>query len=74
MQKFSQFLRENSQFDNWVRLDDEKLRLEYKIEYEIKHLSSSGYWPEYSDFKRAYARGKVVEVTPKMDAKIQYRS
>lgn len=74
MQKFSQFLRENSQFDNWVRLDDEKLRLEYKIEYEIKHLSSSGYWPEYSDFKRAYARGKVVEVNPKMDAKIQYRS
>ena len=69
-------LVEAAKFDNWVKPSTKDIELEYKIEYQMKPLKqlTNDAFPELEDFKKAVKAARVVEVTPSMDRKIQYRS
>lgn len=74
MKSFAQYLTESTSFDNWVVPDGESLRLEYQVEYEMKSLKNSGYWPTFSDFFASVQAGKVRSVDQALDDKIGNRS
>lgn len=70
-------LFENASFNAWVRPDEQQLRLEYKVEYEIKSAAKSwtgNAWPTYEDFRQAAMNGREVTVNKSMDSRIGYRS
>lgn len=64
-----------SQYDNWVKPDDENLQIEYKYEYlkniETKH---GELFKSFFNFKKAVLRSPVVELTSELDKKIDNRS
>jgi len=67
---------EKVRFNNWIKPSDKDIALEYKIEYEIKPLKSltNNAFPTSKDFINAVKKAKVVDITPALDKKIQYRS
>lgn len=69
-------LTEDVKFTNWVRPSDKDIELEYKIEYQIKPLKymTNDAFPTVDDFKKAVKAAKVIDITPAIDKKIQYRS
>lgn len=69
-------LLESRSFSNWVFPDNESLKLEYRIEYEMKGLKAmtGNAFPTFDDFKEAVNDASQVVVTPAMDMKIGYRS
>lgn len=58
-------------FDNWVLPSLDQLKLEYKIEHEIKH---NHFFDSEEEFIEACRNGEIVEITDEMDEKIFYRS
>ena len=74
MKSFKQMFTERVQYDNWIMPDEDALRLEYKIEYQIKPMSRRNLWPEYEDFKLAIESGEVRTVDRALDRKIDNRS
>lgn len=67
------YLRENvaSQFDNWVVPDDDKLKLEFKVEHELKE---NDFFDSFGEFRSAVKSGKVQVIDRNKDKDIQYRS
>lgn len=74
--KLMENLYEQVKFTNWVFPKRKDLELEYKVEYEIKPLKdmTNDAFPTFKDFEKAVSQGKVVEVDPSLDRKIDYRS
>lgn len=66
MRSFKQHIKEAVEYDNWIMPDEDALRLEYKVEYEIKPLGRTGIWPTYSDFKTAVENAEVRTIKPNM--------
>lgn len=56
---------------NWRVPPVEKLKLEYKVEHELK---GNSFWDSEDDFLQAIDNAKIVEVTPEMNNSISYRS
>jgi len=72
-----EYLVENKvRFTNWVKPSTKDVELEYKVEYEIKPLKqeTNDAFPTVNDFKKAVKKAKVIDITPSMDRKIEYRS
>lgn len=67
-------------YNKWVDPRTEagmkNLRQEYHVEYTLKHLSDmlDDAWPSFDDFLRSVQKAKIVEITPSMDNRIDYRS
>ena len=57
----------------WVRPNQNELKREYHVEYELKSLSSTGIFKDLDDFLEKVKNAKIVEVTPELDNKIRYR-
>lgn len=77
MKNFIQHMMENKiKFTNWIRPSDKDIELEYKIEYQIKPLKgqTNNAFPTVNDFKKAVKKAKVIDITPALDRKIEYRS
>jgi len=75
--EFYEYITEEKvRFSNWVKPSDKDIALEYKIEYEIKPLKSltNNAFPTSKDFINAVKKAKVIDITPALDKKIQYRS
>lgn len=66
----------SKKFTNWTRPPEKDLKFEYKIEYQIKPLKSltNDAFPTEESFLVAAKKGKIITVTPSVDAKIGYRS
>lgn len=65
-------LKENiGKFDNWQMPSDQQLKLEFKVEHELKRNS---FFNSEQDFLTRVKRAKVEEITPSDDAEIDYRS
>jgi len=58
-------------FSNWVMPSEDKLRLEFRVEQELKRRN---FFKDYEDFRQKIEQAEVVEVTPEMDSRIGYRS
>lgn len=58
-------------FDNWKIPSEDKLRLEFRVEQELKRRN---FFKDYEDFKQKIQDADIVEVTPEMDNSIGYRS
>jgi hypothetical protein len=58
-------------FDNWVLPSLDQLKLEYKVEHELKN---NHFFDSEEDFIKACEDGEIVEITDEMDRKITYRS
>jgi len=58
-------------FDNWVMPSINQLKLEYKVEHELK---GNSFFESEQDFLDAVENASVVQVTPEMDDSISYRS
>jgi len=67
---------ENVTFDNWVMPSDRDIRLEYKVEYEIKFLKdhTNDAFPTVEDFLQAVKDGQIIEVDEDLDYEIANRS
>jgi len=78
MKTYKQLIEEvkKIRFTNWVVPSDKDIALEYKIEYEIKPLKqlTNNAFPTVDDFIKAVKKAKVIDITPSVDRKIQYRS
>ena len=63
-------------FNNWKMPNDDEIRLEHKLEYVNKKLSSlcNGAFDDVHDFIKAVHNAQVVSLTPSHDNKISYRS
>ena len=75
--EFYEYITEEKvRFSNWVKPSDKDIALEYKIEYEIKPLKSltNNAFPTSKDFINTVKKAKVIDITPALDKKIQYRS
>jgi hypothetical protein len=81
MKRFKDIIRELSEekdlsFGNWIKPSLEDIKLEYKIEYEIKPLKNltNNAFPTVESFIAASKKATVLVVTPSIDKKIAYRS
>ena len=59
------------QFDNWVLPNYEQLKLEYRVEHELKH---NNFFDSFEEFMEACENGEVVEINENEDMEIKYRS
>lgn len=59
---------------SWIKPTDQELKDEYHREYTIKGISKIGWFPKEEDFLKAARSGKIIDVTPELDSKIDYRS
>jgi hypothetical protein len=60
-----------TQFDNWVKPSTQQLKAEYRIEHEMK---GNDFFDDESEFMDAVDNGKIITVTPQIDASIDNRS
>ena len=60
-----------TQFDNWRVPSAQQLKQEYQIEHELK---GNDFFNDESEFLDAVDNGKIITVTPQIDASIDYRS
>lgn len=75
MKTFATFLEESKiNFTNWKKLTPEQIALEYKVEYQIKPLAKTGWFPTLKDFQKAINSATVISLTPSVDRKIANRS
>lgn len=77
MKTYKQFVTEAKiRFTNWVLPSDKDIALEYKVEYQIKPLKqiTNNAFPTVDDFIKAVKSAKIIDITPALDRKIQYRS
>lgn len=79
MKTFKTFMAEasqNTQFNNWVMPKIDDIKLEYKVEYQLKNLKgmTNDAFPTEKDFIEAVQSAKKVTVTPSINKKISYRS
>ena len=58
-------------FDNWVVPPLDKLKLEYHIEHQLK---GHQFFESERDFLKSVKQGVIIDVTPAIDCKINYRS
>lgn len=58
-------------FNNWKVPSEDKLRLEFRVEQELK---GNTFFKNYEDFKQKIQDAKVMEITPQLDNSIEYRS
>ena len=56
----------------WVRPDDKRVKLEYKVEVENRRLTHL--FDGFDDFKRRVDGGEVVSLSESEDRKMDYRS
>jgi hypothetical protein len=61
----------NQSFDNWKTPNKNQLRLEFKIEHELK---GNSFFKDEDDFMDRVSQADVVEITPRDDDRIYYRS
>lgn len=59
------------QFDNWVLPNYEQLKLEYRVEHELKY---NDFFDSFEEFMEACENGEVVEINENEDRQISYRS
>jgi hypothetical protein len=71
MIKLLDILREAIQFNNWKIPSTSQLKQEFKIEHEMK---SNDFFNDEDEFLQAVNNGKIITVTPAVDAQIEYRS
>lgn len=64
-------LKEIIQFDNWVVPSTSQLKQEFKVEHELK---GNDFFENEDEFLQAVKDGKIITVTPSIDAQIDYRS
>jgi hypothetical protein len=62
---------QNVNFDNWVLPTLEELKLEYRIEHELK---GNDFFESLDEFLNACENGRVVEIDKNEDMNIFYRS
>lgn len=69
-------LNENVSFSNWVKPSLDDLKLEYKIEYQIKPLKylTNDAFPSFQDFLEAVSKAPIISINKSLDSKISYRS
>ncbi|MEX0598036.1 MAG: ADP-ribosyltransferase [Candidatus Paceibacterota bacterium] len=61
--------------ENWSKPKDENIKQEYETEYKnhFKYMFGD-IFPTLDSWKKAIKKGKVVEITPEMDQRIENRS
>jgi hypothetical protein len=64
-------LKEAIQFNNWVVPSTSQLKQEFRIEHEMK---GNDFFESEDEFLQAVENGKIITVTPAIDAQIGYRS
>ncbi len=64
-------LQENLKFNNWKVPDSAQLKLEFKVEHELKHLSI---FKDEKDFLDKIKQGKVLTLSAADDRRIANRS
>jgi len=64
-------LKEAIQFNNWVVPSTSQLKQEFRVEHELK---GNDFFESEDEFLQAVENGKVITVTPAIDAQINYRS
>jgi hypothetical protein len=69
--KFIDILKEMTQFNNWVIPSLTQLKLEFKVEHELKNYK---YWNNESEFIDAVKNGEIVSITSSQDDNIYNRS
>lgn len=73
MLKFKLIL-EDTNFTNWKKPNTDEMKLEYKVEYQLKGLSNYDWFPTVDDFILAIKKAKVIEVDKELDYTIRNRS
>lgn len=73
MLKFK-LLSENVNFNNWKKPTLTEMKLEYKVEYELKGLNRYDWFPTVDDFIKAIKNADTLEVNKEFDRKIRNRS
>ena len=71
MIKLLDILKEITGFSSWKMPSLSQLKLEFKIEQEMK---GNEFWEDQEAFLNAIKNGKVVTITPSEDQNIDYRS
>jgi hypothetical protein len=61
----------DSDFNNWVLPSLTQLKLEYKVEHDLKGHT---FFNSEKDFLNSVKNGSIINVTPKIDSNIKYRS
>ena len=64
-------LESQQKFNNWVRPDEKQLKLEFRVEHELK---GNNFFDSEQDFLKAVQQASAEEITPEDDYEISYRS
>lgn len=64
-------LNDTVSFDNWIFPTLEQLKLEFKVEHELK---GNDFFEDEDDFLEAVADGEIIKINKDEDLKIGYRS
>ena len=67
----NKLLLENTNFTNWVKPSMDKLKLEYKVEHELK---GKELFDDFNNFLSYINNSQTITVTPQMDDQIYNRS
>lgn len=67
----SKLLLENINFTNWVKPSLDKLKLEYKVEHELK---GKELFDDFEDFQNYINNSRIITITPQIDNQINNRS
>jgi hypothetical protein len=67
----TRLLENKVQFNNWKVPSTNQLKLEFKVEHELK---DNYFWDSEEAFLQSISEGDIISISPQDDRKISYRS